>query len=470
MSRYTCSICGYVYDEESEEVAWSDLPADWSCPLCGAEKAAFEREERVPEGPLPGASGDEEEDGEYLAAWKRGSDEVEPHMADIHRMAETGASISEPMRTRVRLFSWEEILVKGAQLARIPLNEEVPVDTRTIIGPRARRPLVIETPVYVTHMSFGALSKEAKLALSRGSAAARTAICSGEGGILPDSLASAYRYIFEYVPNKYSATDENLRRVDAIEIKIGQSAKPGLGGHLPGGKVTEEIAAIRGVSPGADVTSPAHFDDILDRDSLKRKVDWLREVSEGRPVGIKLAAGNVEADLEVALYAGPDFITLDGRGGGTGSAPKFIKDASSVPTPFALHRARKFLDQKQAEGISLLITGGLRVSSDFAKALAMGADAVAIGTAAMIAIGCQQYRICHTGRCPVGIATQDPALRARLDVEKSAGRLARFIGVCTAELAGFARMTGKDDVHALSVGDLCTTSSEISRYTDIEHV
>ena len=391
-------------------------------------------------------------------------------MADIHRMAETGASISEPMRTRLKLFSWDEILIKGAQLAKIPLDEDAPVDTRTVIGPRAKQPLVIETPVYVTHMSFGALSKEAKLSLARGSAAAYTAMCSGEGGILPESMASAYRYIFEYVPNKYSATDENLRQADAIEIKIGQSAKPGVGGHLPGNKVTDEIAAIRGFPAGADIISPAHFDDINNRDDLKAKVAWLREKSAGRPIGIKLAAGNIEADLEVALYAEPDFITLDGREGGTGSAPKFIKDASSVPTPFALHRARKWLDAKQAAGVSLLITGGFRISADMAKALALGADAVAIGTAAMIAIGCQQYRICNTGKCPVGITTHDPELRARLSVDKSAERLANFLQASTGELAEFARMTGNDDVHALSIEDLCTTNSEISGHTAIEHV
>jgi glutamate synthase domain-containing protein 2 len=243
-----------------------------------------------------------------------------------------------------------------------------------------------------------------------------------------------------------------------------------MGGHLPGAKVTREIARIRGFAEGADIYSPAHFSDVRNRDELKEKVAWLREKSAGRPIGIKLAAGNIEADLDVALHAEPDFVTLDGRAGGTGSAPKFVKDAASVPTPFALYRARRFLDERQARSVSLLITGGLRVSPDFAKALALGADAVAIGTAAMIAIGCQQYRICDTGRCPVGITTHDPELRARLDVEQSAGRLANFLSVCTEELRAFARLTGKDDVHSLAVEDLCTTNSEISAHTAIEHV
>jgi glutamate synthase domain-containing protein 2 len=292
---------------------------------------------------------------------------------------------------------------------------------------------------------------------------------SGEGGILPDSRSRAARYIFEYVPNRYSATGDNLRSVDAIEIKIGQSAKPGMGGHLPAGKVTPEIAAIRGFSEGRDIVSPARFDDIRSNEDLKAKVDWLREESAGKPIGVKLAAGHIEADLEVALYAGPDFITIDGRAGATAAAPKFIKQATSVPTIFALHRARRFLDANGAESVSLVITGGLRVSGDMAKALAMGADAVAIGTAAMIACGCQQYRQCHTGKCPVGIATQDPELRARLDVDQSAQRLTSFLTVCTEELRDFARLTGRSDVHDLTIGDLCTINPEIAAHTDIEH-
>jgi glutamate synthase domain-containing protein 2 len=219
-----------------------------------------------------------------------------------------------------------------------------------------------------------------------------------------------------------------------------------------------------------DIISPAHFPDILSRDDLKKKIAWLRKTSGGRPIGVKLAAGHIEADLEVALYAEPDFITIDGRPGATGASSKFIKAATSVPTIFALHRARKFIDDYGAKHVSLVITGGLRVSPDFAKALAMGADAVAIGTAALMACGCQQYRICQTDRCPVGITTHKSELRERFDVNVSAGRLANFLRVCAEELADFARLTGNDDVHKLSLDDLCTTNSEISGHTNIEHV
>lgn len=469
MNVHVCSVCEYNYDDEKESPEWDELPDDWACPVCESGKSLYRLLEDAPDASeRPGPNIQDASEGPD--AFRRESDELEVHMADIHRIAETGLSIIEPMRTRKPTPSWDDILIKGAQLARLPLNHEVPVNTETVIGPAAKQPLVMDTPIYVTHMSFGALSREVKLALARGSAAVQTAMCSGEGGILPESMEHAYRYIFEYVPNLYSATEENLKRADAIEIKIGQSAKPGMGGHLPGRKVTAEIAAIRGFPEGADIISPAHFGDITDADTLRDRVRWLREVSEGRPIGIKFAAGNVEADLAVALYAAPDFVTIDGRPGATGASPKFVKASTSVPTLFALHRARKFLDEHGVEGVSLLITGGFRISPDFAKALALGADAVAIGTAALMACGCQQYKVCDTGKCPMGITTHDPGLRARLDVDASARGLENFLRVSTEELRDFARLTGNDDVHGLAIGDLCTTNSEISGHTDIEHV
>jgi len=228
-------------------------------------------------------------------------------------MAETGKSVYEPMRTKKPTISWDEILFKGAQLATLPLNSDEPVTTQTIIGPRSEKPLVIDTPIYVTHMSFGALSKEAKIALAKGSAAVKTAMCSGEGGILPASLENAYKYIFEFVPNQYSVNEENLKKVDAIEIKIGQSAKPGMGGHLPAHKVTDEIAAIRGFQLGKDIISPSHFKDIKNKEDLKQKVDWLRDVSQGKPIGVKIAAGHIEADLEIALFAYPQFSSCSSK-------------------------------------------------------------------------------------------------------------------------------------------------------------
>ena len=469
MTVYKCSVCETIYDEKKEGKKWYQLPEDWACHVCESSKSFFKPVGEVvakPEVPEVITA----DTSDYLEQIKRESDELEIYVADIHEIAETGKSIIEPMRTRKLTFSWDEILIKGAQLAKIPLNSDEPVNTKTIIGPGAKKPLIIDTPIYVTHMSFGALSKEAKIALAKGSSAVRTAMCSGEGGILPESLENAYKYIFESVPNQYSMTEENLKKVDAIEIKIGQSAKPGMGGHLPAEKVTQEIAAIRGFAEGIDIMSPSHFDDVKNREDLRKKVNWLRTISGGKPIGVKLAAGNIEADLEVALYAEPDFVTMDGRPGATGAAPKFIKAAASLPTIFALYRAKKFLDQKGAKSISLVVTGGLRVSSDFVKALALGADAIAIGTAALMACGCQQYRICDTGKCPMGITTHDPKLRSRLDVDKSAKRLENFLRVSTEELKDFARLTGNSDVHELSIKDICTTNLEISSHTEIEHV
>jgi glutamate synthase domain-containing protein 2/rubredoxin len=492
---YRCNICNvFEYNpKRGDSVSGikpgtdpGEFPEDWRCPICHSNRTHLKEIEthRQPSQtrqiftcPVCGAKSEislteitgPEKSG-YLEKWERKTDNIERDMELIHRISASGEPVSEPMRTKKSVLSWEDIIIAGAQLAKIPLNKDDDVKTKTVIGPNAKYPLIIETPVYITHMSFGALSREMKIALAKGSAAVKTAIGSGEGGILGEEQKGSYRYIFEYVPNRYSVSMENLRAADAIEIKIGQSTKPGLGGELPAEKVTEEIAAIRGFPQGTDIISPASFGDIRNRDDLREKVDWLRETSGGRPIGIKIAAGNIEADMEVAVYANPDFITIDGRPGGTGAADVIIKDATSVPTIFALHRARRYLDENGRGDISLVITGGLRLASDFAKAIAMGADAVAIGTAALMAAACQQYRVCNTGECPVGVTTQNPDLRKRLKIDISAKKLENFLKVSTEELKDFARLTGNDDIHDLSIEDLYTTSSEISGNTFIRHV
>lgn len=216
MAKYCCQVCEYIVDEDKLDSLWMDLPDDWTCPVCGSPKKLFDK---IDETPAPAAvpAGDETPsvgvDGPD-AALLRSSDEIETYMADIHQMAETGVSIVEPMRTRKPTFSWDDLLIKGAQPARLPLNKNEAVSTETVIGPGAEHPMTIQTPVYITHMSLGALSPEAKTALAKGSAAVRTAMCSGEGGILPDSINNAYKYIFQYVPNRYSVSEENLRIKD----------------------------------------------------------------------------------------------------------------------------------------------------------------------------------------------------------------------------------------------------------------
>ena len=238
--------------------------------------------------------------------------------------------------------------------------------------------------------------------------------------------------------------------------------------HLPGGKVTPEIARIRNKPMGQDVISPSKFPGIDTKEDLKALVSELRRRSDGRPIGIKIAAGRIERDLEYCVFAEPDFITIDGRGGATGASPALIRDATSVPTVYALYRARKYLDSVRSD-IELVITGGLRVSSDFAKAIAMGADAVAVASAAMVAAACQQYRICGSGMCPVGVATQDPELRSRLNIEASARRVANYLKCSTEELKTFGRITGHSNIHDMTVDDLCTINREISEYTNIRH-
>lgn len=474
MRLFECDVCGYIYDEAGEGVLWEDLATAWVCPVCTSGKEYFTQKETSSEEVSEPVSTSppkpvEKQGIGYPATFQRHGDSKEIYMDIIHEMAVTGKTVIEPMGTNMPVISWKDILFQGAQLSPFVLDEHAEVTTTTIIGRNAAKPLVIEHPVFITHMSFGALSKELKLSLARGSSAVRTAMCSGEGGILAESMAASYKYIFEYVPNLYSVTEENLKNVDAIEIKIGQGTKPGMGGHLPGEKVTDEIAAVRNKTPGMDIISPSKFPFIHTKDDLKDLVDTLREISEGRPIGIKVAAGRIEQDLAVIAYCGADFVTIDGRGGGTGASPKLIKDATTVPTVFALARARKYLDEHNLD-MDLIITGGLRVSSDFAKALAMGANAIAIGTAAMMAAACQQYRVCHNGKCPVGCATQDPELRARLDADNGAARLSNYLTASLEDLKTFARICGKDDLHKLSVEDLCTTNSEISGHTDIIHV
>ena len=450
MAKYRCSICGYIYDEETEGIPFSELK---ECPVCHQSTDKFtlwQEETDIKKQPAKELKLD------YPKEFVR-QDPSCRYMKEIHEMAVTGKSISAAMGTSLPMPGWDDILILGAQLDPMPLDEDAEVRTTTVIGPRAAKPLILENPVYISHMSFGALSREAKVSLARGSAMARSAMCSGEGGILPEERQAADKYIFEYVGNLYSVTPENLQNADAIEIKIGQGTKPGMGGHLPGEKVTEEISRIRNKPMGRDVIAPSRFPGIETKEDMKALVSQLRMASGGRPIGIKIAAGRIERDLAFCAYAEPDFVTIDGRGGATGSSPQLLRDSASVPTIYALHRARKYLDSIGSD-ISLIITGGLRVSSDFAKAIAMGADAVAVASAPLIAMACQQYKICGTGMCPMGIATQDEELRARLNQDAAAARVANFLNVSLSELKMFARITGHADLHELSVDDLCTVS------------
>lgn len=460
--KYKCSVCGKIFDEEESGIELNSLK---QCPICKQPISKFEPME---EEELESYIDDEEYELDYLSQYAR-SDKNIRHMDTIHQIAVSGKSIVSAMATEMPMPNWDDILILGSQLNPKPLKDDAEVNTKTVIGKNAENPLVIETPIIITHMSYGALSKEAKIALAQGSKMVKTAIGSGEGGILPEEQENAYKHIFEYVPNKYSVTEDNLKKADAIEIKIGQATKPGLGGQLSAEKITKEIAEIRNKLPGQAIHSPSTFEEIETKEDLKKLVSKLRKQSQGKPIGVKIAAGKIEDDLEHVIYSGADFVTVDGRGGATAASPYLIREATSIPTIYALSRARKYLDEHNSD-ISLIITGGLRVSSDFAKALAMGADAVAIGTAALIATACQQYRICETGECPVGVATQRENLRDRFDFNPAVLRLFNFLNQSTEDLKTFSRITSHDDVHDLNYNDLTTFESEISNYTDIKHV
>ncbi len=463
--KYKCLVCGYIFDEEKEGKAFADLT---ECPICKAPTSQFEPVGQQADPKVSAASGVATGNLAYDPAFVR-HDTSNRYMAEIHEMAVSGKSIIGAMGTQMKMPNWDDILILGAQLNPPPLLDDEFVTTTVVIGPNAKRPLIAENPIFISHMSFGALSKETKVALAKGSTLAGSVQESGEGGMLEEERVAAKKYIFEYIPNKYSVTRENLRKVDAIEIKIGQGTKPGMGGHLPGEKVTPEIASIRGKKLGEDIHSPSKFPEINSSEDLKAMVTMLRNESDGRPIGIKIAAGRIERDLEYCVNAEPDFITIDGRGGGTGASPLLLRESTSVPTIYALARARKYLDSVGAKDISLIITGGLRVSSDFAKAIAMGADAVAVATGALIAAACQQYRICGSGKCPMGIATQDPELRSRLQVDAAAQRVGNYLKVSLEELKSYARITGHKRLHDLNLDDLCTINREISEFTDIKH-
>ncbi len=390
-------------------------------------------------------------------------------VAGIQKLAESGKSENSAMRTLRTFPNFETIVFKGAQLYKMPLNVEVQVNTKTVIGKKAKQPLELSMPFYVSHMSFGALSREAKIALAKGTSLVGTAMCSGEGGMLPEARKAATKYIYELGTAAFSHVDRVMMQADAVELKIGQGVKPGLGGHLPAHKVTGEIAKIRGLKPGQASVSPGRLAGVDDLKDLQEKVAHIKEITNGKPVGIKFASGHIEEDLEFALKAEPDFITIDCRGGATGSSPKFLKDNVGIPPLFVIRRARNYLDKVKSK-VTFCVTGGFRDSSDIAKALALGADAVALATASMIAIGCIQAKVCHTGTCPVGIATQNEQLRELFDEKKALTQFKNFYTATNNELMIFARTNGVNDVHQLDVSDLVTDSKLVSDFTNIEHV
>jgi len=400
----------------------------------------------------------------------------EPHVKYIRMLAKDGlsktghhgpgAAMGVP---RDELPSWDDLQFVVAQLHKLPKLDDVPVDTHLVIGPNAQKPLVLDIPLFVSDMSFGALSEEAKVALATGAEKAGTGICSGEGGMLPEEQAANRRYFYELASARFGFSWDKLDKVQAFHFKGGQGAKTGTGGHLPGAKVHGKIAEVRELEPGVTAVSPATFPEWSTLAEFKEFADEVRERTGGIPIGFKLSAQHIEKDIDAALEVGVDYIILDGRGGGTGSAPLIFRDNISVPTIPAIARARKHLDSAHAKGITLIATGGLRRADDFAKAMALGADGVAVSNSALQAIGCLGMRACHSNNCPVGIATQKKNLRSRLIVEEASERLARFFTATTDLMSVLARAAGHDTLAGFNQDDLTTFKRDMADLTGVQY-
>lgn len=411
----------------------------------------------------------------YLGTYAdlKGSDD-EPHVKSIQALARDGldkvghhgamAAMGVPGHTLPR---WDDLQILTAQLHRPPLLDDAAVGTDVVIGPNAARPLRLEIPLLVSDMSFGALSEEAKCALAMGAERAGTGICSGEGGMLDEEQQANSRYFYELASARFGFSMDKVARCQAFHFKGGQAAKTGTGGHLPGHKVTERIAKVRGLKAGQSAVSPARFPDWTTVADYRAFASEVRAATGGIPIGFKLSAQHIEKDIDAALEASADYIILDGRGGGTGAAPLLFRDNISVPTIPALARARAHLDRCDRPDVTLIITGGLRTPADFIKALALGADAIAVSNVALQAIGCLGMRACHTNHCPVGIATQQEHLRARLQVQTSADQLARYLKAATDLIKVMARACGHTHVSQFNLDDLTTWHRDMAALSGV---
>ncbi len=411
-----------------------------------------------------------------------------PHVIDdIHIKSELGRYRMRGFSLFKKIPSWDDLTFLPGTLTRFVIEGyREKCLTETVIGPKAKRPLVLDIPVYVTGMSFGALSYEAKTALARGATMAGTATCSGEGGMLPDERRYSEKWLYQCIQSRYGFNPNHLRLADAVEFFIGQGCKVGLGGHLMGQKVTDQVAEMRSLPAGIDQRSPARHPDWLGPDDLALKIDEIREATNGEvPIQLKLGAARVYDDVRMAAKTGPDSIYMDGMEGGTGAGPHLATEETGVPGIAAIRQARQALDDVGKSGeISLVYAGGIRNGGDVAKALALGADAVAIGHSVMMALNCNKnipesdfpneigveaghcYH-CHTGRCPVGIATQDPQLRARLNPDEAAVRVYNFLHTLTIECQMLARACGKTNVHSLEPEDLAALTMEASAMAQV---
>ncbi|NIP32247.1 MAG: glutamate synthase [Candidatus Dadabacteria bacterium] len=401
----------------------------------------------------------------------------EPTVAYIHELAKDGLSkmgyhgkMSSMGVPRDKLPHWDKIQIITAQLDTKPLMENQDVGTELVIGPKAKRPLKLKIPLIVSDMSFGALSEEAKISMSKGAEMSGTVICSGEGGMLPEEQKNNSRYLYEFASARFGYNEKLLEKVQAFHFKGGQGAKTGTGGHLPGNKNKGKISQVRGIPEGEPAVSPPTFKNLTSVEDFKNFANNVRDITGGIPIGFKLSANHIEKDMKFALDAGADYIILDGRGGGTGAAPEIFRDHISVPTIPALARARRFLDEQGKNGeVTLIITGGLRVSTDFVKALALGADGIALANSAMQAIGCVAARICNTNNCPSGVATQKEELRKLININNSSQRLSNFLNASTELMQVLSRACGHSHLNQFNINDIATWDREISLLSGIKY-
>lgn len=406
---------------------------------------------------------------------EKGMDEKEefPTMAQIKNVADKGKSMLSSMGSLKKIpLSLTDLHFVPAQIFKIPLNTTEEVNTKVIIGPNAKKPLKVSSPIMFSGMSYGAVSRNVRLILAKVASKLDLGLNSGEDFVLQEEIDIASKnLIAQYSAVRFGATEEILKNSSAVEIRFGQGAYPGWESLLPGEKVPLEIAKLMGLKEGEDLLSPSHHLDIRNAEELREKIGWLRKLTYGVPIGAKIGCGNVEEDVEVLANGGVDFIALDGFGAGTGATEYFVRENFGIPIVAALPRVDKHLKKMGArKKISLIAGGGLRTSSDFAKCLALGADAVYIGTSALIAINCQQYRVCHTGYCPTGVTTNDPVLTQRLDVDEGIRKLTNFINVSNLEVTNFCRIIGKDDIKKLGREDLVALKKDLAEVTGVKWI
>lgn len=406
---------------------------------------------------------------------------------DIQTKAQLGRYRIQGFSTYRRLPGFDDLVFVPCELSRVPLEGyRERCETRTVLGTRfAKKPIILDRPITIAGMSYGALSRNAKVALGRAATKAGVSTTTGDGGMLEDERAASRILVYQVLPSRYGFNPDHLEAADAVEVVIGQGAKPGTGGVLLGSKVSEVIAEQRTLPVGVDQRSPVRHPDFIGPDDLQLKIEELREATGWeKPIYVKIGASRVADDVKLCVKAGADVIVLDGLEGGTGASPEVLLDHTGIPTMSGLCEAVRALEQVKALGeVQLIVSGGIRSGIDAAKALALGADAVSIGTAALIALNCnaplyiEDYRAlgvepgychhCHTGRCPVGITTQDPELEARLVVEEAAERVFNFLQAMTMEIQMIARACGKADVHHLEPEDLRALTIEASAITGI---